>query len=475
MKEAVSCVIQGAKCRMVAKKFNLSHQTLARYVQKYKQLGEGARMRPNYEVRKVFSTEQEKMLVDYIIKSAQMMYGLTYADIRNLAFDLASKNDLQRPASWDEHESAGKEWLVGFMKRHKNLSLRTAEGCSLGRAISFNPTNVNRFYDLLESVIRRFPQFADGTRVYNLDEKGTETVQKSAKVVAETGSSQVSRIKSQERGTLVTTCAIICADGTYIPPAMVFPRVKFKQHMLNGAVPGTLGLANKTGWMTRKLFVEVMKHFIKHTRTSLENPSLLIYDNHESHLSIEALDLAKSNGVTVLTIPPHCSNKLQPLDVAVFRSFGNAYDAALNSHTLQNPNTNITIYQVAEFVKRANDRSMTRNNIASSFRATGIFPFDRNIFTEEDFLPSTVSDRPDPAGAETEETVNQTTIETSDDFTDVRSADGCVDECYSVIDQDLQKYIHEPWKISGCYLSSLRNFSKAPIMLINTGAGHDQW
>ncbi|EDS43266.1 allatostatin receptor [Culex quinquefasciatus] len=38
-----------------------------------------------------------------------------------------------------------------------------------------------------------------------------------------------------------------------------------------------------------------------------------------------------------------------------------------------------------------------------------------------------------------------------------------------------RSYIHEPWKMSGCYLSSLRNFSKAPIMLINTGAGHDQW
>ncbi|EDS45767.1 bombesin receptor subtype-3 [Culex quinquefasciatus] len=37
-----------------------------------------------------------------------------------------------------------------------------------------------------------------------------------------------------------------------------------------------------------------------------------------------------------------------------------------------------------------------------------------------------------------------------------------------------RSYIHEPWKISGSYPSSLRNFSKAPIMLINTGAGHDQ-
>lgn len=33
----------------------------------------------------------------------------------------------------------------------------------------------------------------------------------------------------------------------------------------------------------------------------MKNPSLLIMDNHELHLSIEALDLAKENGVTILT------------------------------------------------------------------------------------------------------------------------------------------------------------------------------
>ena len=32
-------------------------------------------------------------------------------------------------------------------------------------------------------------------------------------------------------------------------------------------------------------------------------------------MSIEFIDLAADNGVVVLTIPPHTSHKLQPLDV----------------------------------------------------------------------------------------------------------------------------------------------------------------
>lgn len=78
--------------------------------------------------------------------------------------------------------------------------------------------------------------------------------------------------------------------------------------MLQGALPGTLGLANASGLMTAQLFLKVMEHFIKHTKSRKESPKLLLYDNHESHLSIEVLNLAKKNGVTIITFPAHSTN-----------------------------------------------------------------------------------------------------------------------------------------------------------------------
>ena len=97
---------------------------------------------------------------------------------------------------------------------------------------------------------------------------------------------------------------------------MVFPRKNFKEHMISGAPSGTLGLATSTGWMNGEIFVSVMEHFIKYSGSTKENPTVLIYDNHESHLTIATLNLAKDNGVNIVTLPPHCSNKLQPLDVS---------------------------------------------------------------------------------------------------------------------------------------------------------------
>lgn len=164
--------------------------------------------------------------------------------------------------------------------------------------------------------------------------------------------------------------------------------------MTNGAPPGSLGLANPSGWMTRQLFVEVMKHFIKFSSTTPENPSLLIMDNHESHLSIEALDLAKKSGVVVLTFHPHTTHRMQPLDVGLMGPFKTYYYSALEAWMLQNPGKPVTIYEIARFIGHAYPRSMTPLNIAAAFTKCGIFPYNKDIFTNEDFMPSSVTDRP---------------------------------------------------------------------------------
>lgn len=102
--------------------------------------------------------------------------------------------------------------------------------------------------------------------------------------------------------------------------------------------------------MNSELFVVVVQHFIKHFGSSPQHPSILIFDNHESHLAIEALDLAKASGVTIITLHPHTSAKLQPLDVGVFGPFKAYYNSAIDSWLLRNPGIPLTIYEIGEMV-----------------------------------------------------------------------------------------------------------------------------
>nr|CAH7753296.1 unnamed protein product [Callosobruchus chinensis] len=61
--------------------------------------------------------------------------------------------------------------------------------------------------------------------------------------------------------------------------------------------PGTIGLAQPTDWMTGELFANVMRHFIQMTSSTKDNPTIIIMDNHESHLAPAVLNIAKDNGV----------------------------------------------------------------------------------------------------------------------------------------------------------------------------------
>lgn len=188
----------------------------------------------------------------------------------------------------------------------------------------------------------RYPCFADGTRVFNLDETATTTVQKPQRVIGPKGRN-INKVTSGERDILVTTCLTICAAGYALPPVLIFPRKKFKDHMIRGAPPGTLGLATPTGWMNTETFVQTIAHFIKRTSSAIDNPSLLVMDNHESHLSIEALDLAKANGVTIITLHPHTTAKMQPLDVGINSPFKVFYNCEIDSWMMRNPGKPVTI------------------------------------------------------------------------------------------------------------------------------------
>jgi hypothetical protein len=79
------------------------------------------------------------------------------------------------------------EWFWGVTARNDTLSIHTPEGCSLSRYTSFNKSNVNMFFDNLEEVYKMFPEFVNGTRLFNLDDTSTSMVQKPPKVVAEKG------------------------------------------------------------------------------------------------------------------------------------------------------------------------------------------------------------------------------------------------------------------------------------------------
>jgi len=203
------------------------------------------KFRPFYDSKRVFSVEEENELAQYLLTASKHHHGLSTTATRTLAHEYAKRNQKTYPGSWDTNGRAGEEWLQGFLKRNPELSIRAPEATSLGRATSFNKTNVTNFFSQLEDVLKRHEFTA--MSIYNVDETALTTVHKPPKVIVKKGEKQVGQITSAERGTLVTLCACVNAMGNTIPPFMIFPRVNFRELMTKDGPPGTVGVAHQSG------------------------------------------------------------------------------------------------------------------------------------------------------------------------------------------------------------------------------------
>ena len=383
---------KGLGIRQAAAENGINHTTL---FYRLKRENEEVKYQSKYTAYQVFTAEQENMLVDYIIKCSKMNYGLSYQLIRSLAFDYALKLNCC-PEKWNNNGTAGVEWLKCFMNRHKNLTLRKPENTSLSRATSFNKTNVKCFQENYAEVLRKW-RF-EGLNIYNLDETGISTVVQMPKIVAEVGTKQVGQAVSGERGQLITMCCIVNAVGNALPPVFIFPRARMVDSLMSGAPEGSLGLANspKSGWMTGSLFVKTLEHMKHHTKCSQDNKILLLLDNHETHCSLDAINFCRENGIELLTFPPHCTHRMQPLDVAVIGPFKTALAVKQNEWMINHPGQPITIHHLTRIAKDAFDLTFTRKNILSGFQKPGIWPFSTTAFNDSDFEQSAVTDRCDP-------------------------------------------------------------------------------
>jgi hypothetical protein len=137
-----------------------------------------------------------------------------------------------------------------------------------------------------------------------------------------------------------------------------------------------------------------MKHFVSFSHSSTANPTLLLLDNHESHISYDCLQFAKENGVTMVSFPPHTTHKLQPLDVSVYGPLKRFYNAACDDWMISNPRP-MTIFGIVQVASPAFVKAFTPANIIAGFKKTGIEPYNSNVFDNEDeFLAASVTDRP---------------------------------------------------------------------------------
>lgn len=211
-----------------------------------------------------------------------------------------------------------------------------------------------------------------------MDETAVSTVQKKCqRVLGRRGKDQIGAMTSGERGTTTTVVCCCNAAGQYVPPFILFKRKRMNVELENGSPMGSLVTHNESGWMDRDTFPLWLRHFSASVKPSSTNKVLLILDGHSSHTrSLEAIEYARENGIVMLSLPPHTTNKLQPLDVSFFKPLQTFYAQEQESWLRANPGRQITAFQICSLFNKAYIRAASTATAVNGFAKTGIWPCD---------------------------------------------------------------------------------------------------
>ena len=114
----------------------------------------------------------------------------------------------------------GQHWISRFLNRHPHLSSKFSTQVHKQRIIKSNPKILKQAFSVLGNMIRTLNIVTQN--IYTMDEKGL-IMGKSTKVkvicVRERKSPPLLKEGNRE---LITTVETVCADGTVLPPMLIY-------------------------------------------------------------------------------------------------------------------------------------------------------------------------------------------------------------------------------------------------------------
>jgi hypothetical protein len=307
--------------------------------------------------------------VQYIRKLDERGFAPTLSYVREMASQLLAARG---------GDQVGEKWARNLVRRKPEIKSQVTRQRDHQRVLCSNPAVISPWFDLVRNVKAKYGILDEDT--YNFDETGFQIgVGGSVKVV--TASERRLKPIGVQPGDRewITLIACINAMGWSIPPFFI---LKAKHHdqawYHNNPKDWRIGVS-KNGWTTNELGLAWLKHFIQHTEArTIGSHRLLIIDGHESHQSLEFQNLCEESKIIALCMPPHASHILQPLDVGCFAPLKRAYKTEINVLADSHINHIDKRTFLATFLA-VYDRAISKSNILSSFRATGLVPLDPEV------------------------------------------------------------------------------------------------
>jgi hypothetical protein len=177
-----------------------------------------------HEKDQLLSHIQERELVRWITELTRTGYSPRHATVLEMAQIIRKKchaMTLEPTINTMAMETIGDQWIQRFIGRHPELATIHLRSMEMGRVKDTSPERLSKWFSDLKSVIDEFNIRIEN--IYNMDESGFAigTVERSVTII---NAEIRTRLQKANPGhqEWVTSVECICADGTALPPLIIF-------------------------------------------------------------------------------------------------------------------------------------------------------------------------------------------------------------------------------------------------------------
>jgi hypothetical protein len=217
----------------------------------------------------------------------------------------------------------GVHWADRFVAKHHIAFISAyARGIDRSRAIADNVNKYDEYFNLMESQLAKYNIEAGNS--YNMDEKGfmLGVVHKSKRVFSrhQYEQGEMKQIIQDGNHNWITVMACICADGTAIPPGLIYEsssgNIQDSWVRSMAKEDDVYVACSNSGWSNNNLALAWLRDVFDPATKAKAGRSwrLLIADGHGSHVTMEFIDYCIRNRFcwlyTHLTAPIRCSHSM---------------------------------------------------------------------------------------------------------------------------------------------------------------------
>ncbi|EDN90727.1 hypothetical protein SS1G_00127 [Sclerotinia sclerotiorum 1980 UF-70] len=304
--------------RRAAKIYNIPHTTLT-----YRIAGRTPKA-GSRSIHCKMTELEEKSLFQYIIDMDERGFSPRISDMEDIANYILETRGAKK---------VGKLWAHRFVKRHTKLKTRFNCIYDFQRTLYKDSEFIERWFRLISNIRAKYSIL--DCDLYNFDETGFMMGQISPYIVV-TKADRYGKSKAIQPGNREWATAIICVDGEghNIP---LFLIVKDEHHLSNWYTESDLPYdwlikPTTNEWTNNEIGLEWIKHFNKHTESrKVGRYRMLVLDGHESYKSPAFQEYCKEHNIILLSLLPHSSHLIQPLDIGCFDPLKHSYNRQIEN------------------------------------------------------------------------------------------------------------------------------------------------